>query len=141
MKGNKKSYKRPEAYREPYDSVLIVCEGIKSEPNYLKGLRNYYQLSTANIEIIGKGIDPLGLVKYAEDKAANCDAVIQKIEGKLMGYNKHQNNLFQQLEPLINTAITDARKLEDYNEKTKSKNPSTQMHQLVEYLRNIKTYN
>lgn len=46
---------RSRPKREPYDRVLIVCEGSKTEPNYLRELIAHYRLSTANIEITGDG--------------------------------------------------------------------------------------
>lgn len=65
--------RRPESYargapkREPYASVLIVCEGSKAEPNYLLGLRSAYRLSSANIRITpADGTDPLSVVEFAE---------------------------------------------------------------------------
>lgn len=65
-----KSYKRQPASREPYDYVLIVCEGSKSEPNYLKKLRNSYRLSNANIEITpADGSDPMSIVVFGKEKA------------------------------------------------------------------------
>jgi hypothetical protein len=45
--------------------VLIVCEGEKTEPNYLTGLRDELQLSSANIKVLGIGADPLTIVNYA----------------------------------------------------------------------------
>jgi hypothetical protein len=35
--------------------VLIVCEGSKTEPNYLRELIVHHQLSSANIQITGEG--------------------------------------------------------------------------------------
>ncbi len=61
-----KSYRRKEAIREPYDVVLIVCEGEKTEPEYLKGLKRACRLSNANITILpGDGNDPVSIVKHA----------------------------------------------------------------------------
>lgn len=34
-----RSLARTKNNREPYDRVLIVCEGQKTEPDYLEGLR------------------------------------------------------------------------------------------------------
>jgi hypothetical protein len=52
--------------REPYDRVLIVCEGSKTEPNYLRELIAHYQLSSANVEIFGDGGSaPQSVVEYA----------------------------------------------------------------------------
>ena len=54
--------------REPYDRVLIVCEGTKTEPNYFSDLARHYELSTANIEIVGSGADPLTIVKKGKER-------------------------------------------------------------------------
>jgi len=37
-------YVRRGPEREPYEYVIIVCEGKKTEPNYLNGLRVAYRL-------------------------------------------------------------------------------------------------
>ena len=52
--------------REPYDRVLIVCEGSKTEPSYFRSLVDRYRLSTANVEITGSGSDPRALVNKAK---------------------------------------------------------------------------
>ena len=63
------SYARRAPTREPYDYVLIVCEGGKTEPNYFHGLRQAYRLSNANIHIGNAGAtDPLGIVTYANKR-------------------------------------------------------------------------
>ena len=53
--------------REPYDVVLIVCEGSKTEPTYFKNLKNELRLSNANIRICGRecGSAPMSVVDYA----------------------------------------------------------------------------
>src|SRR2546426_2633782 len=61
-------FRRRGATREPYDVVLIVCEGEKTEPEYLKGLQKLHRLSNANITIVsGDGNDPVSIVKHAID--------------------------------------------------------------------------
>ena len=61
------TYVRRGATREPYQSVLIVCEGGKTEPNYFNGLRKEYRLSSANIKITpAGGTDPMSIVSFAE---------------------------------------------------------------------------
>jgi hypothetical protein len=46
--------------------VLIVCEGEKTEPEYLKGLQKLHRLSNANITIVpGDGNDPVSIVRHA----------------------------------------------------------------------------
>ena len=59
-----------ESKREPYDVVLIVCEGKKTEPLYLARLRQLHRLSSANIEIApSPGRDPMNVVTYARQRA------------------------------------------------------------------------
>jgi hypothetical protein len=61
-----KTFARRGPTREPYDVVLIVCEGSKTEPNYLAGLRTAYSLSNANIKILhGGATDPKSIVEFA----------------------------------------------------------------------------
>jgi hypothetical protein len=65
------SYARRKPTREPYDSVLIVCEGEKTEPNYLTDLRADYRLSNAKIRITSSdGTDPVSIVRYTESVLA-----------------------------------------------------------------------
>ena len=54
--------------RAPYSKVLIVSEGLKTEPNYFRELRDHYELHSANIEITGEsGSNPCSVVKYAKN--------------------------------------------------------------------------
>lgn len=61
------SLERRRQQREPYDLVLIVCEGAKTEPLYFTQLRDALRLSRVNISICGKecGSSPLAVVDYA----------------------------------------------------------------------------
>ena len=60
------SLRRRGPIREPYDRVLIVCEGSKTEPNYLRELVAHHQLSSANIQITGDGGSaPNSVVEHA----------------------------------------------------------------------------
>jgi hypothetical protein len=59
-------YRRRNPTREPYDVVLPVCEGSKTEPNYFKEARLAYQLSSLNIQIRQPPCnDPLTIVNFA----------------------------------------------------------------------------
>lgn len=63
------SYSRRAPRLEPYDRVLIVCEGQKTEPNYFRGLQRDHGLSSVNITVISPPhSDPLGLVNEAIDR-------------------------------------------------------------------------
>ena len=60
-----KAKRRQVGKREPYDRVLIVCEGEKTEPRYLDDLRHDLRLASANIEVTGDSDpDPLSVVDY-----------------------------------------------------------------------------
>jgi hypothetical protein len=68
------SYARREPRRAAYDSVLIVCEGGKTEPNYLERLRIVHRLSNANIRITpADGTDPMSIVAFAERELSRND--------------------------------------------------------------------
>lgn len=63
---NRQSLARRGPKREPYDRVLIVCEGEKTEPYYFRELIAAWQLSGANVEIKGDGGSaPNSVVEYA----------------------------------------------------------------------------
>ena len=53
--------------REPYDRVLIVTEGTKTEPSYFRELVVYHRLNTANVEVApsSQGSDPGTVVETA----------------------------------------------------------------------------
>jgi hypothetical protein len=54
--------------RRSYDRVLIVCEGEKTECNYLDEIRQIARIPSAHIQVIpsGLGTDPRSVVKSAE---------------------------------------------------------------------------
>ena len=60
-------HRRKMASRSPYDRVLIVCEGGKTEPHYFRWLIKNFGLNRANVVIADKkgGLDPKRLVDYA----------------------------------------------------------------------------
>ncbi len=66
---SRKELQRRAARRAPYDKILIVCEGEKTEPHYFTDARNYYSLNTANIEVCGDcGSDPSSILRYAKQR-------------------------------------------------------------------------
>jgi RloB-like protein len=62
------SLRRRAPVRPPYDRVLIVCEGEKTECNYFEEIRQRGRISSAHIHIIPSdiGTDPVSVVKSAE---------------------------------------------------------------------------
>lgn len=60
------AYRRKAPARAPYDVALIVCEGEKTEPEYLRGLRKACDLNPANVKIVSAdGNDPVSIVREA----------------------------------------------------------------------------
>lgn len=58
--------KRSAAKREPYELILIVCEGSETEPNYFENLRETEGLSSVNVQITGEsGSDSMSVINYA----------------------------------------------------------------------------
>lgn len=58
--------RRKKASRKPYERVLIVCEGEKTEPFYFEEIKVLLEIDSANIEIDGTcGSSPISVVKHA----------------------------------------------------------------------------
>lgn len=58
---------RRKSSRKSYDRILVVCEGSKTEPNYLRELIDYLKLSSANVEVDGNsGSSPISVVRHAK---------------------------------------------------------------------------
>ena len=104
-----KELQRAKVSREPYDKVLIVCEGEKTECHYLEVLRDYLKLSQSNIKIDpNSASSPTSVVKYSKklikeniedpydhvfcvidrDRHADFDTAIAQINGYKNKYTK-----------------------------------------------------
>ena len=61
----------------PYDKVLIVCEGAKTEKYYFDELAKSYDINSHNIKIVGGGGSPTNIAKMAETqyKAGKKDRI------------------------------------------------------------------
>lgn len=74
-KKNKKSkrntaLKPRNSKRQENEVILIVCEGEKTEKNYLNQLKDFFSLSNVSINIISsKNSSPLQVVKFAKEKS------------------------------------------------------------------------
>ncbi len=77
-------YKRREAFKEPRKSILIVCEGEKTEPIYFNALKKRLRLIMVDIEIIGEGAAPINVVNRAislrEDRKIIANKSLTKAE-------------------------------------------------------------
>ena len=199
--------RRRRATKAPYDVILIVCEGAKTEPNYFTELVKAFRLSNANVRICGRGSDPLSVVNFAietfrqeqefdrvycvfdrdrhttYDAAPNkvrrtrlgrgsrifaipsvpcfefwlllhfayttrpfdtpagdsiCSMVIEELKNHIPPYQKGQQDIFYKIQDKLDNAITNARRVEQFHQTSGTDNPSTLVHSLVEYLRDLK---
>ena len=199
--------RRRRATKAPYDVILIVCEGGKTEPNYFTELKKAFRLSNANVRICGCGSDPLSVVDFAietfrqeqefdrvycvfdRDRHTTynaaldrvrlarlgkgskifaipsvpcfefwlllhfayttrhfdapfgdsiCSRVIEELKNHLPAYQKGDQEIFNKIQGKLDNAITNARRVEQYHQTSGTDNPSTLVHSLVEYLRDLK---
>lgn len=74
------AFRRPPPARAQYDVALIVCEGEKTEPEYLKGLRSALGLNAANISIVSaNGNDPVSIVRHAIQTYASAPGEFDRV--------------------------------------------------------------
>jgi hypothetical protein len=68
-----RNLKRRAAQRAPFERLLVVCEGEKTEPNYLEEIRQDYRLASANVQVwpSALGTEPIQVVTYAEQLFRN----------------------------------------------------------------------
>jgi len=200
---------RRKSKRAPYDRVLIVCEGSKTEPNYLQELIDCLELNSANVEVDGSsGSSPVSVVqhaksRYAEEKRKNdafdrvfcvfdkdahasytraldeaarslpkrvfssinsvpcfeywvllhfvfstrsytgagaksaCARLIEELLRYIPGYSKGANGLFKDLMDQTDQAVAFSKRALQEASRNDTDNPSTLMHELVEYLKHL----
>lgn len=71
----RKQLERKQSRRAPYDRILIVSEGSKTEPLYFRDICAANRLDTANIAVRPSelGTAPIQVVQYARDLFASGD--------------------------------------------------------------------
>lgn len=217
-----KDSNRKKASIEPYERVLIVCEGEKTEPYYFEEIKYVLEISSANIGIDGScGSSPKSIVKHAislfkneqdsggfydrvycvfdrdthesYDQAINIvmeinkplkketgkqifyttrsvpsfeywfllhfststkpyigtirksagDQVIDDLKQFMPEYKKTKKGIYKQStkDGTLDHAKAHSKRIFDSAERTGYSNPSTNMHEIVEYLQGIKKTN
>lgn len=91
-------YRRAPPQREPYDTVLIVCEGSKTELYYFKQLATDLRL-TANVEVFSPGSDPVTVVNYAKQRLDEFERVFCVFDGDNPPRSKLATNIVQSSQP------------------------------------------
>jgi hypothetical protein len=71
-----RTLQRRKAVRQPYERMLIVCEGEKTEPNYLRAIQREHRLSSTHVQVLHgqKGTDPAQVLAYAHKLFLQGDA-------------------------------------------------------------------
>lgn len=71
----RRNFARRKPTRKAKDTVLIVCEGEKTEPNYFEELKRDLGLSNMDIVIYGKECDsdPMSVVRHALAECKKAD--------------------------------------------------------------------
>lgn len=130
-----------EKSRAPYDRILIVTEGKKTEPNYLREIISTHRLNFANIVLYwGQlGTAPLQVVEYAEQlfttgdlhkgiKSRSFDQVLVVFDRD--DHPSYQNAL-SKVKALNNTLRNDDNKLVAF--KAFPSNPSFELWLLLHF--------
>lgn len=70
-----KHYRRKAETRTPRETVLIVCEGSKTESIYFNGLSGKLRIPTVAVKVCGKecGSAPINVVDYAIERCSQYD--------------------------------------------------------------------
>ena len=76
MNKRSRNLQRAKSKRPPYDRVLIVSEGSKTEPNYFNDIRMTFRIPSAHVVAVPSdfGTDPLNVVNFAERRAVASKA-------------------------------------------------------------------
>jgi len=73
---NTKTLTRHKAKKEPYETILIVCEDSKSSPNYFNEIIRHFRLSTANVIVIpSRGSAPISVVEHSIEMAKTKELI------------------------------------------------------------------
>ena len=67
-----------------------------------------------------------------------CAEIIKELEKYLPAYQKGNQDIFNKMRDNLDDAITNASSVEKYHKTSGTDNPSTMVHSLVEYLRDLK---
>ena len=82
--------------REPYDRVLIVCEGKRTEPLYFRDLADRYRLSTANLKVVGSGADPKTVIREAKEQLSNENGLGENFDRVYCVFDRDEHATFRE---------------------------------------------
>jgi hypothetical protein len=64
-----RNLKRAKPKKAPYDRILIVCEGEKTEVNYFKAIQKDLRIPNSHVKVVpsNRGTEPLKIIESAEN--------------------------------------------------------------------------
>lgn len=141
-------YKEEERLGDPYDKIFCVFD---------KDQHTTYEQALKLIKNIGLKGEWLAVTSvpcfeywlllhfnftarpfYPVPNLSASQAAVKKLKEYLPFYEKGGKGLYSELIVQVETAIGYARRITDESERNKTDNPSTNMHEVVEYIREIK---
>lgn len=91
MSGSRRDRTRKAARREPFrapkPTILIVCEGKNSEPQYFKGFWRACKNPRVTVRIPEGGLVPLAVVQYAKDLKQKADKAARRERDDNLSYD------------------------------------------------------
>jgi len=121
---NHQSYEKAIDKLKNQKSKNTKYQAITSTPCYEIWLLLHFQYSTRPY--------------YRSGNKSAADNLINDLE-KMISYKKSDVDWFDNLIAKLDDAMENAKKLEEHNSKTKSNNPSTEIHKLIEHLYHLKS--
>jgi hypothetical protein len=78
---------RRPAFRDPKPIILIVCEGEKTEPDYLKGFRQAFRNPRVEIELVDEQGVPKTLVEIAKQRKTDAENDARRMRDDDLAYD------------------------------------------------------
>jgi len=70
---------RRNAIRSQRRRLLVVCEGERTEPDYLRGFERHVRNATIELEVLGEGLDPKRIVEAAKSRNDNASGEARRL--------------------------------------------------------------
>lgn len=79
---------RRTATREPKRRLLVVCEGERTEPDYIRGFQRHVRNATVEIEIPDERGDPKKLVEIAKQRGEQARRDAQRQRDEFLAFDE-----------------------------------------------------
>ena len=144
----KKKYKESKSDGDPYDKVYCVFDK-DSHPNYDSAVD---EIGSARQGDTWEAITSVPCFEYwlllhftytdkpykKQQRKSACDQVIDELKGYLPSYEKGGSSVFEDLIDNLEKAKQNADKVLKASEQNETDNPSTHVHELVEFMQTMK---